>query len=66
MTRTHTVYFDTDSLVMLREAFAELQQDWQDRSPHMSRDASAAGHRRLNVLSAAIGMLAEPVPESFE
>ena len=65
MTRTHTVYFDEDSLVPIRDAFIALEGDWLDRGPHMSREAHEAGLRRLMVLSAAINLLAEPVPEAF-
>ena len=65
MTRTHTVYFDMDSLDALRAAYDGLQSDWLDRGPYMSSEAQDAGQRRLSLVASAVMLLAEPVPESF-
>lgn len=62
-TRTHVVYFSTDALDDLTRAAAELAEDWQQRRDFVAREAREAVERRLGILQAALGLLAEPVTD---
>jgi hypothetical protein len=66
MTRTHTVYFGDEQLKGLRTEMLKLEKDFGERELFVSLPARKAGKRRLAGLRAAIELLSEPVPESYE
>jgi hypothetical protein len=64
-TRTHTTYFSDGSLDAIRKEATELREDYEHRAPGITTDAAKAMELRLDILDAAISMLAEPVPTSY-
>jgi len=62
MTRTHTVWFDTESLIPLAEAIDLLVEDGESRMPYMTAIDQGRLQTRLDGLRAAYRLLAEPVP----
>lgn len=64
-TRTHTVYFNDETLDDLDKAIDALAEDIDHRRPHVSSDVGAAVDHRISLLRSARALLAEPVPDAM-
>jgi hypothetical protein len=64
-TRTHTRYFDDESLEPLVAEVERLAADWDQRRPHVGERLAVAGDMRIAILRAALVLLAEPVAEAL-
>jgi len=65
VTRTHTAYFDDDSLQELADAYKHLAADWEVRRQFVPKRVAFAVDHRLELVRHAWALLLEPVPESF-